>query len=343
MFTRTPHLLLITLVSALLAACGTQQTPQNALSESADEISASVFASSTLKRAVNLTHVPFFPQENYQCGPAALATILGAEGLDIVPEALVDQVYLPEKQATLPLEMVAAGRRQGLLAYPLPKEFGAILNQLDAGYPVLVFQNLGLEVLEQWHFAVAVGYDLDKRELILRSATTREYRVDFKTFLNTWQRADRWAYIFIAPGKLPAQPVEKTYLESSLDLADQGLTISAQKALETGIQEWPESDLIRLALSNTYFQSGLFDDASDILLASPNLKTNGALWNNIAYIQLARQCYQSAFQAVQCAITLTPDDANIRASLSEILPKSSRPNGPQSCPTLECPVPVKGF
>ena len=53
---------------------------------------------------VELTDTPFFPQEAYQCGPAALATLLNANGVAVSPEQLVPQVYLPERRGSLQVE-----------------------------------------------------------------------------------------------------------------------------------------------------------------------------------------------------------------------------------------------
>ncbi|MGD8236773.1 MAG: hypothetical protein PVJ65_11540, partial [Chromatiales bacterium] len=60
---------------------------------------------------VQLADTPFFPQQAYQCGPAALATVLNANGVSISPEQLVPQVYLPERRGSLQVEMIAAARR----------------------------------------------------------------------------------------------------------------------------------------------------------------------------------------------------------------------------------------
>ena len=62
---------------------------------------------------IELKEVPFFPQEAYQCGPAALATVLVAAGASVTPEALAPQAYLPERHGSLQLELVAATRRRG--------------------------------------------------------------------------------------------------------------------------------------------------------------------------------------------------------------------------------------
>ena len=48
-----------------------------------------------------LTAVPFFAQEEYQCGPAALATAISWSGLPVRPEDLVEQAYTPSRQGSL--------------------------------------------------------------------------------------------------------------------------------------------------------------------------------------------------------------------------------------------------
>lgn len=66
------------LVSAMLGGCA---QPPRLPPESA-----------VLPARVELREVPFFPQEAYQCGPAALATMLGQRGLALTPGQLKDEV-----------------------------------------------------------------------------------------------------------------------------------------------------------------------------------------------------------------------------------------------------------
>ncbi|MEO7385334.1 MAG: hypothetical protein ABIX37_00195, partial [Gammaproteobacteria bacterium] len=47
-----------------------------------------------------LTGVPFFPQTIHQCGPAALATVLGASGVIATPDELAPLVYLPGRRGS---------------------------------------------------------------------------------------------------------------------------------------------------------------------------------------------------------------------------------------------------
>lgn len=72
-----------------------------------------------LPERVELTDVPFFPQDAYQCGPAALATMLNQRGVLTTPGALKDKVYIPSREGSLQVEMVAAARNHEMLVYPL--------------------------------------------------------------------------------------------------------------------------------------------------------------------------------------------------------------------------------
>lgn len=136
-----------------------------------------------------LTATPFYAQERYQCGPAALAMLLGAAAIETTPDALVPEVYLPGREGSLQLELLAAGRRHGALAATIAPGMRSLLAELDAGHPVLVLQNLSLPIFPKWHYAVAIGYDLDQGQIILRSGTTERMAMPLSTFENTWARS----------------------------------------------------------------------------------------------------------------------------------------------------------
>src|SRR5688500_17602272 len=88
-----------------------------------------------LARTAELEHTPFFPQTEYQCGPAALATALGAAAIDADPVQLAQQVFLPARTGTLQIEMIAGTRRQGAVATRLPATLQALLREVAAGHP----------------------------------------------------------------------------------------------------------------------------------------------------------------------------------------------------------------
>lgn len=272
-----------------------------------------------LPSRVELEDTPFFPQELYQCGPAALATVFNLRGVDVAPEALVAQVYLPAREGSLQAEMIAASRRAGLLPVRLEGGFEAMLAEIAAGNPVLVLQNLGLDVLPRWHYAVVVGYDLDRRELVLRSGTERRWITDFGLFDRTWARSRRWALVIVQPGAIPASASALSYTEAAAGLEAIGQTAPARRAYASATRHWPQWPSAWLGLGNAALAEG---DAGEAATAYRNLlqlePRHVAAWNNLAYAFKAQACAAQARAAAACALALAPDSAAVRDTWAEM-------------------------
>jgi len=205
--------------------------------------------------------VPFHAQDDYQCGPAALAMALGAGGKAIEPAALRPQVYLPDRHGSLQLEMLAAARRNGFVAIELDPESSALFAELAAGHPVIVLQNLALDWYPVWHYAVAVGYDLEARRMILRSGRERRAEMPLDTFENTWRRGGRWAMLALPPGRLPATGTAADYLNAVARLEKAGQFDSARAAYEGALERWPDNLVALIGLGNTAYRAGDLDAA----------------------------------------------------------------------------------
>jgi hypothetical protein len=77
---------------------------------------------------------------------------------------------------------------------------------------VLVLQNLGLDRVPVWHYAVVVGLDGD--ELTLRSGTEERRIERSRRFLRSWERGSNWAFVALQPGDLPATATAGTYIRA---------------------------------------------------------------------------------------------------------------------------------
>ena len=153
---------------------------------------------------VELAPVPFFPQEEHQCAPAALATVLAYEGVATTPEALAGQVPGPERDGSLQAAMIAAIRRHGLVAYRLNPRLPDLLREVSAGNPVVVLENLSLPISPTWRYAVVVGYDLPARAVLLRSGRSFRMKMGLDEFERAWARSGHWALLALPPDQLPA-------------------------------------------------------------------------------------------------------------------------------------------
>ena len=286
-------------LAALLSACaGTPTAPTQA--ELPDDLS---------KRHL-LADVPFYAQDEYQCGPAALAMMLNQRDIKATPEALKERVYIPARQGSLQVEMVAAARDQGLLVYPLEPELQAILREVDAGNPVLVMQNLAFNWYPQWHYAVVIGYDLVAQQLILHSGLQEQQHEPFTLFLHTWQRADNWARVMLPPDQLPATAKPLPYLRAANDLEQTGKLEPAKQAYQTALIRWPEEPAARLGLGNVAWQQGDKSIAiahfSELTRQFPSLDAG---WSNLITGLNEMGCTQAAEVAQHCADQRSMDAA----------------------------------
>ncbi len=309
LFCKNAKLIFGVFTLALLSACAS--TPQT--------LQLIKHPPEQLRPRVELDQVAFFPQRKYQCGPAALATVLDYQGIAINIDRLTDKVYIPKRKGSLQLEMIATARSEGLLSYKIDPELSSLLKEINNGNPVLVFQNLSLEVWPQWHYAVAIGYDLNKAELILRSGTIKNYTIDFSTFERTWQRAAHWAYVFVQPGEVPLTATPLNYTQAGQNLLQSGLTTEALKAFRQGAKKWPDNSIVLMALGNAEYSAGHYTQAATAFNREIELRAlNASAWNNLAYALAANNCKAAALKAISCANRIKPDDVNIQKSMLEI-------------------------
>lgn len=271
-----------------------------------------------LQSPILLDDVPFFPQDEYQCGPAALATLLGADGVEISPDALVDQVYVPAREGSLQIEMLAAPRRLGRLSYLLLPELQQLLVEVASGRPVLVMQNLGLDRFPQWHYAVVVGYDLAREELTLRSGLIRDYKVSMRVFERTWGRAGHWAFVSLVPGELPASANEQQYFQALSAFQGDAAPQQLMAAYDAGIGRWPDSLALAMGYANLVYDSGDRQAARDryqaIVVAHPQ---SAAAHNNLAQVLLETGDLHQAEEHARKAVTLGGNFSEVYAATLE--------------------------
>ncbi len=265
--------------------------------------------------------------------------MLGYRGIAITPETLRSQVYIPAKGGALSVELVARARRMGLLVYPLQPAIADLLLELNAGNPVLVFQNLGFDWWPQWHFAVAIGYDLDKQTIVLRSGSEANYSIDLQLFVTTWQRAAGWAVVIMPPNQLPVTAAATGFLQSASELEQIGKTKEAQSAYDAALVRWSDHPVALIGSGNTAFALGNYEAASAQFIKYINVDPNSPVgWNNLAYSLQKLGCSTAAVQAVKCANTLSPNSSQYRSSLEDILAAINADNREAYCVIPNCPL-----
>lgn len=260
--------------------------------------------------AIELTEVAFHPQVTDQCGPAALATILNSAGVETGPDTLRSQVYIPEREGAVQLEMLAATRRHGRIPYPIDPDLDALLSELHAGRPVLILQNLGAKPLPIWHYAVVVGYLPDDNQFVLRSGDRKRHRLSPRKFLRAWQRADYWGIVALRPGELPANPRADEYLRAVAAVEATGDTTNAVPAYRAATERWPENQLAWLGLGNAAYTRGEIQVARNAYLKALEISPGDAIaLNNLSQVYVSLGCRDNALETINSALNaVTADD-----------------------------------
>jgi ABC-type bacteriocin/lantibiotic exporter with double-glycine peptidase domain len=139
--------------------------------------------------------VPFVAQDAYQCGPAALAMVLGYYGRSADPDAIAQALYLPSVRGALNLELELYARRRGLRALSFSGSIARLKTEIARDHPLVVFQDLGGPGLPIPHFAVLVGYDDVAGVVVLHSGTTAYRVLSYAEFERTWAARGRWTLL----------------------------------------------------------------------------------------------------------------------------------------------------
>ncbi|MGP1717087.1 MAG: PA2778 family cysteine peptidase [Methylophilus sp.] len=273
-----------------------------------------------LPRHAELTQTPFFPQEQYQCGPAALATALNAVHIPVTPEQLTPEVYVPSRQGSLQIEMLAAARRHGAIAVQIPPQLEAVMQEIAAGNVVVVMQNLGFSWVPSWHYAVVVGYDADKELIWLRSGPYQRQEMSLSAFQRTWARSEHWAFVALAPGQLPAS-ANADEVSKALVAYERNAPAPARKtAYQVAVQKWPDHLVLLMGLGNAAYAVG------DLPLAASSFKrvtevhpNSAAAYNNLANVLLAQKQITQAETVAKQGLALAGENEKLKSQISQTL------------------------
>ncbi|MDO8595901.1 MAG: PA2778 family cysteine peptidase, partial [Sulfuricaulis sp.] len=230
-----------------------------------------------------LSEVPFFPQQAYQCGPAALAMSLVYSGAKVTPEDLVSQVYLPARKGSLQVEMLAAARRYGMVSYQIAPRLEDLLREVAAGNPVIVLQDYGVWPISIWHYAVVVGYDYREGRAVLRSGEKERLTMPFGILEYLWKKSNYWAMIAVAPERIPTTATESGFLAAIVAMERLGNAGAAVTAYTTFLRRWPDNLTAKIGLANGHYAAGDLKEAAAVLRQAADRHPDSVIvLNNLA-------------------------------------------------------------
>jgi tetratricopeptide (TPR) repeat protein len=263
--------------------------------------------------------------------------VLGASGISATPEALSAQVFLPGRQGSLQVELVAATRRAGRIPYIVDSTPQALVAELQSGRPVLVLQNLQTRSVPVWHYAVLVGLDVGDNCVYLNSGAVQSMPVAAPEFLRTWDWAGRWAMVALRPGELPVGAQAAHYMDAVLSFEAVAGPQAAVPAWEAANRQWPQEPLPYLALGNhahsSHNQRAAVDFYQRGLQFNPQ---HSALANNLAAVLGELGCARAAELVLRPLAERQSTDSNWTPVMTATLADLAAQVGPDlaSCAAL---------
>jgi tetratricopeptide (TPR) repeat protein len=262
--------------------------------------------------------VPYIPQDDFQCGPAAVAMVMAYSGAAVPLATLTSEIYSPALRGSLQPALLAAGRRHGWLAWEIPA-FDAILQEVAAGRPVIILQNRGLTWSPVWHYAVVVGFDAARELIYLNSGREEQRAVATRTVRKTWERGGSWGLLLLPPGALPVAADPDRLLAALVGL-ERSDAVAARPGYAAAVARWPAHAGLATAYGNLLRQAGEPAAAEAAyraaLAAAPR---HVPALNNLADLLLERGRLDEAYAAAAAAVALDgPYRVTAVATLREI-------------------------
>jgi tetratricopeptide (TPR) repeat protein len=204
--------------------------------------------------------VPFHPQKGFRCGPAAMAAMLEWTGIAVTPADLEGRFYGEAPDPRARLEETA--RTYGRLAYPVSGT-EQMLNELAAGHPVLMLENLGVASQPLWNCAVAVGYRDNGATLLINGGAQPARPRPRRTVERLWAETEEWGMVVLRPGDLPATATAAGMVNAARDLAQAGRTWEAVLTYDATLSQWPRDAEALMGLGAGLYALGDVRGAAD--------------------------------------------------------------------------------
>ncbi|MBQ4828684.1 PA2778 family cysteine peptidase [Alteromonas sp. MMG017] len=296
--------------AGFLLLSGCQGTPQ------ADRIALQKPSGVPLNHTIN--NVPFYAQEQFYCGPTTLSEVFEYYGHGVSASDLAPQIFIPDKEGSLQLEMITATRQYNFLPYTERGTLTKLMQLISSDIPVIVFQNLSIQMLPQWHYAVVTGFDLTSRTLTLHTGVTPNHTMSFELFEKTWGRGNYWLLAPVPSNKISDGMNPFTYVSAAYDMLEVGKGEQAVAFLQTATKQWPNQWLAYFLLGNYYLDEQP-DKAVHWFEQGYQVGQNQAAYmNNYAYALANSGNITNAQTIINEALLRFPDDENVKKTASTI-------------------------
>jgi predicted double-glycine peptidase len=141
----------------------------------------------------SLAGVEYFSDDDRMCGPASLTAVLDYHGLDLTLEETAEAIFRKDIRGAIGLDLALFARAKGFEAVWATDRPALLIEEIEAGRPLLVMLDYGFSVASRRHFTVVTGFSQDGVSLYNGENPTWE------SFLSLWKKTGYWNLKIVPP------------------------------------------------------------------------------------------------------------------------------------------------
>ena len=143
-----------------------------------------------------------------------------------------------------------------------------------------------------------------RKIMLLRSGRERRAVMPLRTFEHTWARSGHWAFVALAPGRLPASAGEAEVTRALVAFERVAPPEAALQGYLAALQHWPGNVTLAMGRGNTLYAAGRKREAAEAFRAIAQAHQHGAAWVNLGWVLLELGEVAQAAEAARQAVAL---------------------------------------
>jgi tetratricopeptide (TPR) repeat protein len=247
-----------------------------------------------------LQTVPPVAQKAYQCGPAALESVLRYWGQNGDADLIGKSLYKPGTRGVLNFSLTSYLRTRGLWTQTREGSNGTDLKQwLRQGIPPIVMLDTGTLWARTYHFVVLKGFNDASKIFYANTGEAETQSINYREFDRRWKKAGYWALISAPPEKVDWELDESQSVDLALIFEQKGNMPEAERRLTDVLIKNPDQSVAKFNLANMYSRSGRTEQAQamyrDLLAQHPD---RGEISNNLAWLYYEQGLTEQALSVI---------------------------------------------
>ena len=252
-----------------------------------------------------IENVPPVAQKAYQCGPAALESVIRYWGRDINVTSMTETLFKPGSMGVLNFTLSEYARTQGFWTEIHEEEnTGNGINELKTWIlrkiPPVVMLKTGILWVPTYHFVVLRGHDDTDQIFYANIGEPETYAIPYSELRSRWKASGNWYLIICPPERVDWDLDEIQSQDLAIYSEKSGKADLAEKWYRRVLNKNPANQTARFNLANVYLKQRRFEEAKPLYESLSIERPDwGPAVNNLAWIYLEEGNPKEALSVIE--------------------------------------------